>query len=77
MDRHGLLPDLFHGLTTDLRSSLKDILDAGTIDRARQNGVGANAVFTEFDGQRFGETDQSPFRRAVRASVGIPKSTGN
>jgi hypothetical protein len=44
LNRHGLLLDLLNRLTARLRATLEDVLNAGAVHGAWENGVSADAL---------------------------------
>ena len=71
LDRHRRLLFFFHRFTAQFRTVLEDSLYPWTLDGARQNRIGTNAEFAQFDGECVGETEQCPLGCRVSAPVGI------
>ena len=61
----------FRRFTAQFRTVLEDSPYPWTLGNARQNRIGTNAEFAQFDGECVGETDQCPLGCRVSAPVGI------
>src|SRR6185437_5880235 len=73
---HRLCLDLFDRLAAHFCTSFEYPLNPRAVNGARKNCIGAYSEAAKFDGERFGEPDQSPFGRAIRAAVGISETAG-
>src|SRR6185437_2266792 len=61
------------GVATHFNPPFEHPLNAWAVHGAWKDRIGADSEATELDRERFGEADQSPFRRAVWAAVRVPE----